>query len=87
MTQARLVSAVATATGESRSTIRRRGFSLGQGGHVDLAPEDPVLALDCPFCGHPVPYPGLVRDGATALAECDPCDVFFEFNVDEVYAA
>ena len=55
----------------------------------DLEPEDLRLVVDCPFCGRPVPYPGLVRDGSPALAECaDPrCDVYFDFAIAEVYAA
>jgi hypothetical protein len=33
-----------------------------------------------------VPYPGTVG-GVSASAECDHCDVAFDFAADEVYAA
>ena len=41
--------------------------------------------LDCPFCGRPVPYPGLAGDGSETMAECDRCDVYFGFDPEEVY--
>ncbi|MGO9598330.1 MAG: hypothetical protein ACLP7Q_10100 [Isosphaeraceae bacterium] len=41
--------------------------------------------LDCPFCRQPVPYPGLAGDGSETLAECDRCDIYFGFDVHEVY--
>ena len=51
-----------------------------------LEPEDLALAVDCPFCGRPC---GLTCDssGLPAMAECDPCDLYFDFRADEVYAA
>ena len=58
-------------------------------GRPDLEPEDLRLVVDCPFCGRAVPYPGRAGDGSPALAEClDPrCDVYFDFDPAEVYAA
>ena len=43
------------------------------------------LVLDCPFCGCPVPYPGLASDGSETMAECDRCDVYFGFDPEEIY--
>ena len=80
---------VARQTGESPRTIRGLGFTLRTGPPRDLEPEDLRLLLDCPFCGRAVPYPGRTRDGSPALAECPGprCDVYFEFDPAEVYAA
>jgi hypothetical protein len=86
MTQAQLDRAVAAATGESLTTVRALGFSLLDPQSVPREPEDPRLVLDCPVCGRSVPYPGALRHGAPALAECARCDVDFAFQVDEVDA-
>jgi hypothetical protein len=32
-----------------------------------------------------VPYPGLASDDSEAMAECDRCDVYFGFDLDEIY--
>ena len=77
--------AVAAATGEPLSTIRRLGF-----GPAALHAPDPseiALVLDCPFCGRPAAYPGRGMGGEPAMAECDRCDVYFDFADDEVYVA
>jgi len=87
MTQAQLLDAVAAATGESLHTVRRRGFSPLGPGRTGLAPEPSALLLDCPFCGRPVPYPGPARGGEPAPAECLGCDLYYEFDPLEVYAA
>lgn len=87
MTQSQLDCAVAGATGESVSTVHRLGFGLLAPDPYYLEPEDLCLVLDCPFCGHPVAYPGGNPGGEQALAECVPCDVYFDFTIDEVYAA
>jgi len=87
MTQFQLDGAVALATGESLRHVHRRGFSLLARGPGDLEPEDLRLALDCPFCGITVPYPGVAGGGKPALAECPRCDVDFDFDPAEVYAA
>jgi hypothetical protein len=80
---------VARQTGESPRTIRGLGFTLRTGPPGDLEPEDLRLLIDCPFCGRAVPYPGRAGDGSPALAEClaPRCDVYFEFDPAEVYAA
>ena len=67
------------------STVNTLGFSLIAEQPDDLEPEDVELVLDCPFCRRPVPYPGPAGDGSEALAECDRCDVYFEFDPSEVY--
>ncbi len=89
MTQAQLDRSIAGVTGESTRTIRRLGFGLQPARPRDPGPEDLRLVVDCPFCGRSVAYPGRVRDGSPALAECaDPrCDVYFDFAESEVYAA
>jgi hypothetical protein len=89
MTQAQLDRSIAGLTGESPRTIHRLGFGLQHAVPRDLEPEDLRLVVDCPFCGRAVPYPGTIRDGSPALAECiDPrCDVYFDFAIADVYAA
>ena len=84
MTQPQLDRAVALATGESLRTVRRLGF--GPPATLEAGPEGLALAVDCPFCGRPCALDGL---GGTppAMAECDPCDVYFDFRPGEVYAA
>jgi hypothetical protein len=84
--QTQLNHAVARATGDCLSTIRSLGFIVLPAGSSDLEPEDLDLRLDCPFCGHDVPYPGRTGDGAAALAECARCDVYFDYAAEEVYA-
>jgi hypothetical protein len=83
MTQAQLDCAVARRTGESIKTVRHRGFGLLTESPRDLEPEEIVLRLDCPFCGRHVAYPGTVSQ----LAECDHCDLDFDFSIEEVYTA
>jgi hypothetical protein len=86
MTQSQLDRSVADRIGESLRTIQRLGF---QPDSTDtLEPEEIRLVLDCPFCGRAVPYPGRVRDGSHALAEClnPTCDVYFDFAEADVYA-
>ena len=85
MTKRALDRAVADATGEPLSTIRRLGF--GPDAEPPGDPGELALALDCPFCGRPVAYPGRGRSGAPAMAECARCDVYFDFADDEVYVA
>jgi hypothetical protein len=77
--------AVAIATGEPLSTIRRLGFEPDSSRRDD--PAEIALVLDCPFCGRPVAYPGRGRCGEPAMAECGRCDVYFDFPDDEVYVA
>jgi hypothetical protein len=86
MTQTQVEHQIARTTGESLATICRMGFSAMSQQPDELEPEDVQLVLDCPFCGSPVPYPGLAGDGSEAMAECVCCDVYFEFDPEEVYA-
>jgi hypothetical protein len=83
VTKLALDRAVAAATGEPVSTIRRLGF----GPEAPPEPDGLALALDCPFCGRPVAYPGRGRGGEPAMAECLRCDVYFDFADAEVYVA
>ena len=66
---------------------RRKPRSTEHPAEVGLVVEDVRLVVDCPFCGRPVEYPGLVGKGTPALAECSNprCDVYFDFAVDDVY--
>jgi hypothetical protein len=87
MTQLQLEEAVARVTGESLATIQRLGFQLqAEPPDHDLEPEDLHLAVACPFCGGSCALPEgpLVPD---LLAECDHCDIYFDFQVDDIYAA
>ena len=87
MTQHQLDCAVARSIGDPVRTVHRLGFSPVPGNEPDdLETDNPVLVLDCPFCGHAVPYPGRCRDGSNALAECLRCDIYFDSNEAEVYA-
>jgi transcription elongation factor Elf1 len=83
MTQSQLDHAIAHYTGESLETIRCRGFRTRP---VELEPEDLVLALDCPFCGRTVVLDTAPGVPLPAVAECDRCDVYFEYRADELYA-
>ena len=85
MAQIELTCQIARITGEPLCTINRLGFSVIAEEPDCLEPEDVELMLDCPFCGLPVPFPGLASDGSETLAECDQCDIYFGFDVDEVY--
>ena len=85
MTKLALDRAVAAATGEPLSTIRRLGFGPIATSQAD--PGDLALVLDCPFCGRAVAYPGRGKGGAAAMAECARCDVYFGFADDEIYVA
>ena len=87
MTQAQLDRAIAATTGEPIATVQNLGFSLLSPRRDTSEPGDLYLALDCPFCDRPVPYPGCTRDGALPMAECARCDVYFDFQSDEVYVS
>jgi hypothetical protein len=87
MTQTQIDDQVARRTGEPIVLIRQHGFSVLTRRLDDLEPEDVRLVLDCPFCRRPVPYPGVADGGCAAMAECDRCDVYFDFDLDEVYTA
>jgi hypothetical protein len=84
MTQTQLEHNVARITGEPLRMILQRGFSV-MSSLDELEPENVQLVLDCAFCGHPVPYPGVAGDGSEAMAECDRCDVYFGFDPEEIY--
>jgi hypothetical protein len=86
MTRKQLERAVAGATGESLRTVRGLGFGLLAEHPVDPRGEELMLALDCPFCRHPV----VLQTGPgdePGLAECAYCDVEFDFAPGEIYVA
>ena len=78
MTRHQLSHLVAARTGEPLSVIRRLGFQLQSEPREEPAAEELCLAVPCPFCREPVPYPGRSGDGSPVLAECADCDVYFE---------
>jgi hypothetical protein len=78
MTQAQLDRAVVAATGESRHTVARLGFSLVPDGSADPSPL--YLSVDCPHCRQPTWFPGRLADGSYPLAECPGCDALFAFD-------
>jgi hypothetical protein len=86
VTQRQLDRAVAASTGETLRTVHSLGFSLETRDHDGAGTDRLRLHVDCAFCGRPADYPGLARDGAQALAECDRCDIYFDFDPHEVYA-
>jgi hypothetical protein len=67
--------------------VYRLGFSLVPERPADLEPEDLTLQVECPFCGAALSYPGAVRGGELPLGECDRCDVYFDVEPDDVFAA
>jgi hypothetical protein len=85
MTQKQLEHQVARITGDPLMIVIRLGFHVTSRQPFGLEPEDVQLVLDCPFCGHPVSYPGQASDRSETLAECNRCDVSFGFDPDEVY--
>ena len=86
MTQFQLEAQIARITGEPLNRVRRQGFSLMAEDHDPADDEEVRLVLDCPFCRQPVLYPGPATDSSEAMAECDRCDVYFGFDICEVYA-
>jgi hypothetical protein len=85
MTRTQLNHQVARITGESIENITALGFSLLRPGGESMEPEDIRLVLPCPFCGRPVPYPGSAAAGSEPMAECERCDVYFDFQPHEVH--
>ena len=84
MTRTQLNHQVARITGEPIGTITALGFRLLRPGGESMEPEDIRLVLECPFCGRPVPYPGPAAAGSETMAECERCDVDFDFVPEEV---
>jgi hypothetical protein len=87
MTRTQLHRSIAARTGESMSVIRRLGFNLQADPRDAPPPDDIHLVLHCPFCRRPVAYPGRCSDGSATLAECEDCDVYFEFEDRDVFPA
>jgi hypothetical protein len=79
MTKTQLIHEVARITGEPVYYITALGFSLVCPSSESMEPEDIQLAVECPFCGRPVPYPACAAAGSEPIAECERCDVYFDF--------
>ena len=86
MTRTQLERAVAGATGESLRTVRGLGFGLLAEQPADPRVEELMLALNCPFCRHPVVLQAGPGD-EPGLAACASCDVEFDFDPVEIYVA
>jgi hypothetical protein len=84
MTRTQLNHLIARITGEPIEYITALGFSLLRPDDEGMEPEDIRLAVGCPFCGRPVPYPGSAKAGSEPMAECERCDVYFGFLPQEV---
>ena len=84
MTRTQLNNQVARITGEPIGNIKSLGFSLLCPSSESMEPENIRLVLECPFCGRPVPYPGPAAEGSEAIAECEQCDVDFDFLPQDV---
>jgi hypothetical protein len=87
MTRTQLHRSIAARTGEPLSVIRQLGFCLQADPRDEPPPEEIRLVVHCPFCGQQVAYPGRASNGSAALAECDDCDVYFEFQDRDVFPA
>jgi len=85
MTQLQLNRQLARITGEPLGTLKALGFGILRPDDEENEPEDIELVLDCPFCRHPVPYPGHGGEVCDLLAECARCDLNFGFDPAEVY--
>ena len=84
MTPSEIERAVASATGESRHTIRSYGFSL-----LPEQPEsedDPLLPFDCPGCGATLDAAG-GGNAPSSFVECPRCDALYPVALDEVLTA
>ena len=89
MTQHQLHRAVARSTGESLRTVRRLGFAPEPTRVPEPDPEDLALVMNCPFCRRRIVLvaPGSTSRELPVVGECDPCDVYFDYRLDEIYAA
>lgn len=85
MNNTRLSHQLAARTGEALSLIRRIGFQLKVMPADEPHGREVVLGVRCPFCRGTVAYPGRPRDGSTALAECDGCDIYFPVDDGDVF--
>jgi hypothetical protein len=87
MTRAQVNRQIAARTGGSLAVICHLGFQLQPEPGEEPSDDDIRLVVHCPFCRGQVPYPGRSGDGASALAECVECDVYFEFEDRDVFPA
>ena len=87
MTRTQVSHLIAARTGESLAVIRRLGFQLKSEPREEPTDDDIRLVVHCPFCRGSVPYPGRASDGSAAMAECDRCDVLFDFDDRDVFPA
>lgn len=82
MTRSQLLQ-VARATGECLRTILDRGFSVFSI-EDDRDQDETLLTLECPFCGRRILLSTDGPEGLPELAECDGCDLVFDYQADEV---
>lgn len=80
-----LTAAVAQSTGESRSTIRHRGFSRCRILSSVRRPNTSLaVGLICPGCGDELPLLQQPGDELPELAECDRCDACYPYDDEEL---
>lgn len=80
-----LIAAVAQSTGESRATIRQRGFSpLRVSAHQQFSPTSLAVGLICPGCGNELPLLQRPGDELPEFAECCRCDAFYPYDDEEL---
>ena len=87
MTQSHLDRAVAPVhrrVPPHRPPPRLRPAAAGDPGPAGEATS--AWSSDCPFCGRPAPLEA-AAGALPPLAECDRCDVYFDYRPAEVYAA
>ena len=85
MTQTLLNRSVARATGESRRTIARYGFSLLDD-DSQPTPDDVSIVLECGGCGRIVPLAHRQYHASQPEAECSHCDAVYPVTTDELFA-
>lgn len=84
MNQSTIDRSVARATGESRRTISRLGFSLL--GEPDQSSDDVAIACECGGCGHVIPIRPKQLCYSEPEAECVRCDALYPVTPDELFA-
>ena len=80
MTQSQLDSQIARITGEPLSKIHVAGLQPRARTSRGPRARSLKLVLDCPFCGYARCLSGVGRRWRESLAECDRCDLYFDFS-------
>lgn len=86
MTQFQFDSAVADTTGEELSVIEGMGFGPLHFSGIRWDADEPILSVDCPFCGAAALLANN-PDDLPEFAECRRCETIFDYSNDEVFSA